>query len=194
MTRDLCDFLERLIHRRQAIHRMSAAGLGLMLDPALNLFGKNSPRRRILFFTKSSGYEHSSIKRNGNLYPTHGLGPVSQCMDINRGDRFAYLVSMSTPSRGLNLQRRPASAPGGWRRYGCCGGLPARHRRHGMPGGRSNPESNAHFANSPLLRNQFASSAGHSPRVGSAKSRPTPWGPFSKMCSSAGTPALCSAR
>jgi hypothetical protein len=44
-----------------------------------------------------------SIKRNANLYPTHGLGPVSQCMDINRGDRFASLVSMSSPSLGLNL-------------------------------------------------------------------------------------------
>ncbi len=42
-----------------------------------------------------------SIKRNGNLYPTHGLGPVANCMDINRGDRFDYLVSMSTPARGL---------------------------------------------------------------------------------------------
>lgn len=42
-----------------------------------------------------------SMARDGNLYPTHGLGPVSQCMDINRGDRFAYLVSMSSPSRGL---------------------------------------------------------------------------------------------
>ncbi|MFH2002690.1 MAG: hypothetical protein ABIK28_23670, partial [Planctomycetota bacterium] len=44
-----------------------------------------------------------SIDRNGNLYPTHGLGPVAQCMNINRGDCFDYLVSMSTPSRGLNL-------------------------------------------------------------------------------------------
>jgi len=44
-----------------------------------------------------------SIHHNGNLYPTHGLGPVAQCMDINRGDKFDYLVSMSTPSRGLNL-------------------------------------------------------------------------------------------
>lgn len=44
--------------------------------------------------------EHSKT-RNGNLYPTHGLGPVAQCMDINRGDRFDYLVSMSSPSRGL---------------------------------------------------------------------------------------------
>ena len=44
-----------------------------------------------------------SVKRNGNLYPTHGLGPVSQCMDINRGDRFDYIVSMSSKSMGLNL-------------------------------------------------------------------------------------------
>lgn len=39
--------------------------------------------------------------RNGNLYPTHGLGPLANCMDINRGDQFDYLVSMSGPSRGL---------------------------------------------------------------------------------------------
>jgi len=44
-----------------------------------------------------------SIARNGNLYPTHGLGPVAQCLNINRGDRFDYLVSMSTVSRGLNV-------------------------------------------------------------------------------------------
>jgi predicted dehydrogenase len=44
---------------------------------------------------------YHSMKRNGNLYPTHGLGPIAQCMDINRGDRFDYLVSMSSPSRGL---------------------------------------------------------------------------------------------
>jgi hypothetical protein len=41
--------------------------------------------------------------RNGNFYPTHGLGPVANCMNINRGDQFAYLVSMSSPSRGLQL-------------------------------------------------------------------------------------------
>jgi len=44
-----------------------------------------------------------SIKRNGNLYPTHGLGPVAQCMNINRGDRFDYIVSVSSKSMGLNL-------------------------------------------------------------------------------------------
>lgn len=47
-----------------------------------------------------------SQSRNANLYPTHGLGPIANCMDINRGDRFATLVSMSSPSRGLQNYAR----------------------------------------------------------------------------------------
>ena len=34
--------------------------------------------------------------RNGSLYPTHGLGPVCQALNINRGDRMDYLTSVST--------------------------------------------------------------------------------------------------
>ncbi|MGM9791424.1 MAG: Gfo/Idh/MocA family protein [Candidatus Cryptobacteroides sp.] len=34
----------------------------------------------------------------GDLYPTHGLGPVAQALDINRGDRFTFLVAMDTKS------------------------------------------------------------------------------------------------
>jgi predicted dehydrogenase len=37
-----------------------------------------------------------NIARNGNLYPTHGLGPVAQAMNINRGDQMDYLVSLSS--------------------------------------------------------------------------------------------------
>ncbi len=37
-----------------------------------------------------------NAKRNGSLYPTHGLGPIAQCMDINRGDRMDFLVSVSS--------------------------------------------------------------------------------------------------
>jgi predicted dehydrogenase len=43
-----------------------------------------------------------SIERNGDLYPTHGLGPVAQWMDINRGNQFDYMVAMASPGRGLN--------------------------------------------------------------------------------------------
>jgi len=35
-------------------------------------------------------------QRNGNLYPTHGLGPVCQVLNVNRGDKMDYLTSMST--------------------------------------------------------------------------------------------------
>jgi len=55
-----------------------------------------------------------AMKKNANLYPTHGLGPVANCMDINRGDRFEYLVSMTSPSRGLQLYAQehfPEGAP-----------------------------------------------------------------------------------
>ena len=37
-----------------------------------------------------------NASRNGNIYPTHGLGPVAQCMNINRGDQMDYLVSTSS--------------------------------------------------------------------------------------------------
>jgi len=45
---------------------------------------------------------HWRLKYNkenrGDLYATHGLGPVAQCMDIHRGDRFTTLVAMDTES------------------------------------------------------------------------------------------------
>jgi len=43
-----------------------------------------------------------SVDRNGNLYPTHPMGPMAWWMNINRGDRFDYLVSMSTKAVCLN--------------------------------------------------------------------------------------------
>lgn len=36
-----------------------------------------------------------NASRNGNLYPTHGLGPICQVLNINRGDRMEYLSSVS---------------------------------------------------------------------------------------------------
>ncbi|MGQ9621647.1 MAG: Gfo/Idh/MocA family protein [Bacteroidales bacterium] len=44
--------------------------------------------------------------RNGNLYPTHGLGPIAQVMNINRGDRMEYLTSMSTADFTMHLREK----------------------------------------------------------------------------------------
>ncbi len=60
--------------------------------------------------------------RDGNLYPTHGLGPVANYMRIQRGDRFASLVSMSSPERGLDDYRKEhlkLDDPRGKERYIC---------------------------------------------------------------------------
>ena len=43
-----------------------------------------------------------NFQHNGNLYPTHGLGPIAQCLNINRGDKMDHLVSMSTNDFTLN--------------------------------------------------------------------------------------------
>lgn len=43
-----------------------------------------------------------SVDRNGDLYPTHGLGPVAQMININRGNQFLYLTSMATKARSLH--------------------------------------------------------------------------------------------
>jgi len=60
--------------------------------------------------------------RDGNLYPTHGLGPVANYMGVQRGDRFGYLVSVSAPQRGLDAWRKAhldASDPRWKERYIC---------------------------------------------------------------------------
>jgi predicted dehydrogenase len=43
-----------------------------------------------------------SVARNGELYPTHGLGPIAVMMDINRGNRLTRLSSVATKARGLH--------------------------------------------------------------------------------------------
>ena len=42
----------------------------------------------------------------GNPYPTHGLGPICQIMNIHRGDKMNYLVSMSSDQFGLTEYSR----------------------------------------------------------------------------------------
>src|SRR5436189_191325 len=59
--------------------------------------------REILFENRDEGLWRRAwhTRANANLYPTHGLGPVSWYLDVNAGDRYDYLVSISGPERGL---------------------------------------------------------------------------------------------
>jgi hypothetical protein len=98
--------------REMMILRMAREGL---LGELLHVEGAYiHDLRTIKFSDKNEGLwrlEHS-IGRNGNLYPTHGIGPIAQCLDINRGDRFETLVSMSSNARGLRLWAEKNLEPG----------------------------------------------------------------------------------
>ncbi|KQC30735.1 Gfo/Idh/MocA family protein [Flagellimonas eckloniae] len=43
-----------------------------------------------------------SVKRNADVYPTHGIGPIAAMADINRGNRFVSLTSNATKGIGLH--------------------------------------------------------------------------------------------
>ncbi|MCG8553918.1 MAG: Gfo/Idh/MocA family oxidoreductase [Proteobacteria bacterium] len=80
--------------------------------------------RELLFRDESEGLwrRFAHTRRDANLYPTHGLGPVASYMNINRGDRFEYLVSVSSPQLGLEAYRGkhvPEKSPKWKERYVC---------------------------------------------------------------------------
>ncbi len=53
-------------------------------------------------FSEAHWRTQHSVDRNGDLYPTHGIGPLAMMTNINRGNRFTQLVSYATKSRGLH--------------------------------------------------------------------------------------------
>lgn len=53
-------------------------------------------------YSEAQWRTENSVHRNGELYPTHGLGPVAMFLDIERGNRMTHLTSMASKSRGLH--------------------------------------------------------------------------------------------
>ena len=48
-----------------------------------------------------------NMKHRGDIYPTHGIGPDCQVLNIHRGDRMEYLVAMDTkPCNGPKVVKR----------------------------------------------------------------------------------------
>ena len=80
--------------------------------------------RRNCYQTGKDGYwDHWRLRFNqkhkGNSYPTHGLGPVCWYMDINRGDRLDYLVSLESQPASCEHYARETFAVGSadaWKR------------------------------------------------------------------------------
>lgn len=58
------------------------------------------------FFDEKKRFDYwrlrDNAKHNGNLYPTHGLGPVCQILNVNRGNKLEYMTSMASDDFVLN--------------------------------------------------------------------------------------------
>jgi predicted dehydrogenase len=117
-----CVMMENCNYDRPEMMVFNMARQGLFGDIVHAECGYLHDLRSIKFEDRNEGLwrrAHAMI-RDGNFYPTHGLGPVSNVMDINRGDRFDYLVSMSSPPRGLEewaIEHYPEGDPKRSERY-----------------------------------------------------------------------------
>jgi len=108
-----CVMMENCCYSRHALMTLNMVHKGLFGEL---LHGEGGYLHDLRNYKLGGLYENDwrvyhSMKRNGNLYPTHGLGPIAQCMGINRGDQFDYLVSMSSNSRGLQEYAREHLGP-----------------------------------------------------------------------------------
>ncbi|NUQ11036.1 MAG: Gfo/Idh/MocA family oxidoreductase [Gemmatimonadaceae bacterium] len=121
-TRRHCIMMENCNYGYNELLVLQMVRAGLFGEIKAGAAAYNHDLRAILFENRDEGLWRRAphTRRHGNLYPTHGLGPVAFYMDINRGDRFDYLVSMSTEEFGLTEWRaahEPKDSPKWQERY-----------------------------------------------------------------------------
>ncbi|MAG71739.1 MAG: hypothetical protein CL471_15835 [Acidobacteria bacterium] len=121
-TQKHCVMMENVNYGRAEMMVFNMVRQGLLGEIVHGECGYLHDLRSVKFEDANEGLwrRAHSVARNGNLYPTHGLGPVANCMEINRGDRFDYLVSMSSNARGLQEYAEthfPPDAPERGERY-----------------------------------------------------------------------------
>jgi predicted dehydrogenase len=113
-TRKHCIILENCCYGATEMMVLSMVREGLFGEVTHGEAAYLHDLRSILTSSEGEGLwrRFPHIKRNGNLYPTHGLGPVAHYMDIHRGDRFDYMVSVSSSEASLSAYVKANFADG----------------------------------------------------------------------------------
>jgi len=100
-----CMMLENVCYWRNVLMILNMVQQGLFGEVIHCETGYQHDTRYVTFGPKGEllwRAKQRMLGRNGNLYPTHAIGPAAWWLNINRGDRFSYLVSMSSKPAGLN--------------------------------------------------------------------------------------------
>lgn len=106
-TRKHCLQVENCCYDYDEMMVLNMARAGLFGELIHAECAYNHDLRKILFETKDEGLwrrRHHTL-RDSNLYPTHGLGPIANYLDLNRGDRMEFIVSVSSGHWGLESYR-----------------------------------------------------------------------------------------
>ncbi|MES2378495.1 MAG: Gfo/Idh/MocA family oxidoreductase [Bacteroidota bacterium] len=105
--------LENVCYRRDVMAALNMTRQGLFGEIVHVEGGYQHNLRNVLFngkggvefgtdaYSEAQWRTQFNIDTDGDLYPTHGAGPVMQYIDINRGNRFTSLTSFSSKARGL---------------------------------------------------------------------------------------------
>lgn len=105
-TRRHCMMLENCCYDFFEMATLNMAQAGLFGE-IVHVEGAYIHDLRSLQFDRENGYadmwrlRHNTV-HTGNPYPTHGLGPLCQLLDIHRGDRMERLVSLSSDQFGMS--------------------------------------------------------------------------------------------
>lgn len=110
--------MENVCYRRDVMAVFNMLRKGKFGEVVHGAGGYQHDLRKVLFNDGLHSYDHGVefgekgfsearwrtdhyVKRNAELYPTHGLGPVATMFDVNRGNRITHLTSMASKQAGL---------------------------------------------------------------------------------------------
>ena len=114
-TRRHCVMLENCCYGENELFVLAMVRAGVFGEPTHAECAYIHEMREALFELGSKGdwRRDYHMLYGGNIYPTHGLGPVAQYLGLGRGDQFKHLVSMSSPERNLTRWRDEHRPNGG---------------------------------------------------------------------------------
>ena len=103
-TGKFCMILENCCYDRNELALFNMQRLGLFGEIIHVQGGYQHDLRDEITYGRENrhGRLYNFMNRNGDLYPTHQLGPLSKLLNINRGNRFLTLTSMASKARGLH--------------------------------------------------------------------------------------------
>ncbi len=99
-----CQMMENCCYDRIELMTLNLVRKGVLGEVLHAEAGYLHDLRGVKFSSEGEGLWRRawSQKLNGNLYPDARPGPGRPMLNINRGDAFDFLVSLSSPTRGLH--------------------------------------------------------------------------------------------